>query len=645
MNQQQLQIERAARWRQNGDPLLTLDSAAAWLDETGLCLFLPRHAQLPAPAPSLIEACAGKAAAVHSPAAIASAMELVTRLVEAKSGVALNLMGNYTEQPDFLSSPEALRWIAAVRGDRNWKSAPGGHTAPIVLHIWEALDAQPAQTAAELGERLGRSLTEGAVLRALIELWTTLRAFPVYALGQPTRWSLGKQLYPKELAAGANMAQSTALSGLISLYLRAAVAATEEEVEIFLSPLTARSRVREVLHGMLAARQFATTAVDFQTLLFLEGSLPEFAPEPEAPAEAAPGARSARPFRSPRPEQPGRPERRERPESDRGKKPPFHRGPRRDFQKPWQKRGEFRPQEAGDRTPRRHSPRPAAPGAPRRPDRERPAGRPWQPGETRAERPARFGKRSSSFEKNPREGRPQRFEKRQPGRPPGGPPREGQRPWQKKPFAARPGEPRREGAGEFRKEGSGEPSAENRSFRPGRDSRGGKPSFGGKPAFGAKKFGPRKPGFGGKKFDGKPGAGRKPDFGSKPAFGAKKFGGKPGFAGKKFTGKPGFVGKKPAARPPRVEGEPSGEKRPFRAASARPSRPASNRPRSSRPSGPASARPFRPGAAGTSRPGQAPRGPRPPQGGRAPGRFSKPAKKGFRKPSPPGKNRKREDEA
>ncbi len=382
MNQQQLQIARAALWHQNAAPLLTLDDAAAWLEETGLCLFLPRHAQLPAPAPSLVEATMGAPGIAPSAGAIATAMELAARLIDAGRAIPLNLLGTFSEQPDFLITPEVLPWVAAVRGDRQWKAAPGNRAAPIVVRTWEALEQQSAQTAVEIREVLGRELTEAAVQRALIELWTSLRALPVYTPGEPTRWSLVRDRYAAQLATGANTAQPTALSALLSLYLRSAVAATAEEAEIFLSPLTARSRIREVLHGMTAARQFATMSVASQTLLFLEGSLPETAPEAEP--EAAPGASEPSPVRPARaflpaqrrsqggfPSQPRSEERTGRPRNARP--------PRREF------RPAARARDAGSRDAAARGDAPRREGQPSRPfDRKRS----WQQRDKKI--PARF---------------------------------------------------------------------------------------------------------------------------------------------------------------------------------------------------------------------------------------------------------------
>ncbi len=423
MNQQQLQIARAALWHQtaatdSASPLLTFDDAARWLDDTGLCLFLPRHTQLPAPAPSFVEACLGATAVTPPPTAIAQATEIVNRLIDEHRVIPLNLLGAVSEQPDFLVTPEVLPWAAAVRGDRQWKAAPGGRTAPIVLRTWEALDRTGEMTSVAIREALGRELTEAAVLRALIELWTNLRAMPIYAAGGPTRWTLLKNRYPAQLATAANTAQTTALSALLCIYLRSAVAASAEEAEIFLSPLTARSRIREVIHGMTAARQIGTMSVGSQTLLFVEGSLPETVPAPEpekpiaTPAAFAPAPRI--PFRkAPRPTRWEMPARSARPEQD---------GPRA----PWQKK-------------------PAGPHRPR-PSAEQPGGE----GKTNLgprpdSRPSRPDSKPSFAPRSNRPGAKPRFGPRPDSRParPGSRPsfgsrpnRTGAKPWQRRPNTA-----------------------------------------------------------------------------------------------------------------------------------------------------------------------------------------------------------------
>ena len=289
---EQLQAARAAHWRQKQSPLLTLDDAQSWLAQHPLCLYLPRAAQLPAPAPSFVEACLGSRQATPGAAAIEQAQELLTRLIASGSVVPLNLLGTVGEQPDFLAHSDALPFVLALRGDTDWKHAPqksSGHkVSPLVLELWKILEQAGAMTAAEARETLGRELTEAAVLRALCELWQALRITPVLGeAGQPARWEMLRVRHRRALETGSTTSQVTALSLLVSMYLQSVYAATSEEIEVFLSPVTSRSRVREAVRGLSATRQIHTLSMDAQTYYFLENGLPEFAEvaAPSAPVE------------------------------------------------------------------------------------------------------------------------------------------------------------------------------------------------------------------------------------------------------------------------------------------------------------------------------------------------------------------------
>jgi 23S rRNA pseudouridine2605 synthase len=567
LNQQQLQVARAALWR-HSNPLVTFDDAAAWLDEIGLCLFLPRPAQLPAPAPSFAEAVMGTPSAAPPPQAIRQATELVTRLISAGRAIALNLLGTISDQPDSLITPEVLPWVAAIRGDRQWKSAPAGRTAPIVVRTWAMLDEHGPRTAVEIRELLGRELTEAAVLRALVELWTTIRAAPTYADGEPTRWSLLKTNYTPQLTTAANTALPTALSALLSIYLRSAVAATAEEAEIFLSPLTARSRIREVLHGMTAARRFGSLSLGSHTLLFVEGSLPE-TPVGEPATEAEPTGQTSAPRPAPRRERPMQrpPFRRESaPRRDfSDKRPPFRdrSGPRPSFkQRAEQPRGrEFpprrdeRPPFRGNRPASKFPPREERPRFQRRDDvseRPRREDRPAAKFPPRRDDRPRFQGRDDASERPRREDRPAaKF-----------PPRGDNRPWQKdrRKSWAKPGDRRREGAPPRFSQGDPRESG----FAPRRKPFGGKPGFAGKPKFqGVSERGPRNErrdaqGPDARRPGSRPGGGRpftkgnlrsrppqKPRSDGPPRIGQGSGKGKPYFG--KGKGKPGF-GPGPSSR-------------------------------------------------------------------------------------------------
>jgi 23S rRNA pseudouridine2605 synthase len=161
-----------------------------------------------------------------------------------------------------------------------------------VLELWKVLDSAGALTAAAVRETLGRELTEAAVLRALCELWQGLRVSPVFAEeGQPTSWEMLRVRHREALTTGAATSQVTALSLLVSTYLQSVYAASSEEIEIFLSPVASRSRVREAVRGLSATRQIHSLSMDAQTYYFLQDGLPEFAPL----ASPAPAAGEAEP--------------------------------------------------------------------------------------------------------------------------------------------------------------------------------------------------------------------------------------------------------------------------------------------------------------------------------------------------------------
>jgi hypothetical protein len=293
---EQLQAVRAERWRQKSNPVLTLEDAATWLNTTGLCLFLPRRNQFLAPAPSFVEACSGGPSETPARAAIENASSLMVRLIEDGAVIPLNLFGTLSEQPDFLATRDAFPYIFSLRGGRSWKVVPA-KASPLVAEIWKLLEKDASLETTEIQAALGRELTEAAVLRGLMELWSALRVIPVYAANEPTRWELTQTRFSDALNAANKIAQTTALSALVSLYLESVLAATPDEVETFLSPLTSRSKVREVVNGLAATRQVSIIPVGTQTMFHVAGSLPEFAePEPEAaPPEAAPRPRFERP--------------------------------------------------------------------------------------------------------------------------------------------------------------------------------------------------------------------------------------------------------------------------------------------------------------------------------------------------------------
>ena len=278
----QLAAARAAAWHQNGAALTTAEAARTWIEKAGLVLFAPRAAAIGAPAPSLVEATLGEAQEAVTAAQSNLARQMVARLTGEGSVVPLTLLGSAGAVPDFLASAKTFSYIFTLLGDKAWKQPPstseGAKVSTLALKVYESLTENGAQTATELAANLGREVTEAAILRALHELWATLRVLPQLQLDETaTVWELSTKRFAKAIKAGANAGQPSALSALLSLYLAQSILATEEEAVAFLSPLTARSRAREVVHALVSARQLDTVVLEGKTLLYVVGELPEFA--------------------------------------------------------------------------------------------------------------------------------------------------------------------------------------------------------------------------------------------------------------------------------------------------------------------------------------------------------------------------------
>ena len=177
-----------------------------------------------------------------------------------------------------------LPYVYALRGDRDWRRTPqltgSRQVSQLAIQAYKLLEAGDT-TIPKLTRALGREVTEAAVLRAITELWQQLRIIPVVsAPGAAAQWQLLRLRFQKAIAEGASTSQVTAISVLASIYLQAVIAASMEEVELFLAPLTARSKVREVLRGLVATRQVHTISLGHAPLFYVAGTLPEFTAPP-----------------------------------------------------------------------------------------------------------------------------------------------------------------------------------------------------------------------------------------------------------------------------------------------------------------------------------------------------------------------------
>ncbi len=270
--------------RLNGHGALSLEDARTWMEETGLCLFLPKRQFSTSVVPSFVEAVAGQRNATPDSKHIAEAEHMLVRLENDGVAVRLNLLGVPGEQPDFVVAAWVLPYVYALRGDRDWRRSPqltgSRQVSPLAVQAYKMLETGDA-TVAQLKHALGREVTEAAVIRAITELWQQLRIIPVIdAPGQPARWQPLRQRFQKAIAEGASTSQVTAISVLASIYLQAVIAGSMEDVEVFLSPLTSRSKIREVIRGLVATRQVHTINLGHTPHYYVAGTLPEFSAPP-----------------------------------------------------------------------------------------------------------------------------------------------------------------------------------------------------------------------------------------------------------------------------------------------------------------------------------------------------------------------------
>jgi hypothetical protein len=137
-----------------------------------------------------------------------------------------------------------------------------------------------------MAEVLGGSLSDAALDRALGELWSRLRITRVdYKREEGAFWDALYRWAPDAVHEGMNLSVGESLSALVSKYLDCVVAAEQSELDEFLGNFVPRSKVKEAVNALLAARELSFVHVGNRTMIQV------------APPRAAPVRRE----RAPRP--------------------------------------------------------------------------------------------------------------------------------------------------------------------------------------------------------------------------------------------------------------------------------------------------------------------------------------------------------
>src|SRR5215813_39037 len=290
MTELELQQQRAQNWRTAGNPVRTLEDARSFVDDVGLCLMY-HDRSLPIVA-TFIGAYAGSSEnlpdSVHAFADSRNqpARDLLVRLLRERAAFEISLSAGC----DLIVSAALFPFFYALLGDHNPKAVPkvraqGAAISPLAISVFEAIQKEGPLSKSMLREKVGREMSSAGLDRALNELWTVLKITRGdYHEGEGAFWDVLYRWAPDAVKEGINISAPEAISALVSKYLEAAVAAGQEDIEQLFSRLTSRSKVREAVNALLAARELVWMPAGTKTLLRLTP-----APEPRHnPAQRRP---------------------------------------------------------------------------------------------------------------------------------------------------------------------------------------------------------------------------------------------------------------------------------------------------------------------------------------------------------------------
>ncbi len=301
MTERELQELRSEKWRVNGRPIRTLEDAQEFIESVGFCLMYP--VRPPVLVPTFVGAYVGEGENLptwqHAFAdkRALEAQELMVRLLRQKMAYEANL---FSETP-FLVAASVFPFFYGLVGDRNPrqvpKSGPRSEYSPLAVHTFQAIQKQGPIAKPRLREILGGELSIAALDRALNELWSKLRITRVdYNPEEGASWDILFRWSPEPVREGMNLSIPEALTALVSKYVDSLVAVEQGEIEEFFSNLIARSRTREAINALLAARELQYVTIGGRTMIQITPPRPVLAERPPRPAitRADPGRTIAR---------------------------------------------------------------------------------------------------------------------------------------------------------------------------------------------------------------------------------------------------------------------------------------------------------------------------------------------------------------
>jgi hypothetical protein len=273
---------RREKWHVNGNPVRTLEDARSFIESIGFCLLLP----LPSPEKRLVPTFVGAflgsdeklpthRQAFTDPRA-REATELMVRLLRDKSAYEANL-GD--ENNALLVSASAFPYFYTLVGERNPKQAPKpGPRSPyseLACDTYQIIHRKGPISKSKLLQEIGKGISGTALDKSLSELWSKLRITRMdYHEREGASWDVLQRWAPEAVSEGVSCSVNEALSALLSKYLECVVAAEPAELESFFGTFIARSKVREAMNALLAARELSFVPVGNKSMIQITESKP-----------------------------------------------------------------------------------------------------------------------------------------------------------------------------------------------------------------------------------------------------------------------------------------------------------------------------------------------------------------------------------
>jgi hypothetical protein len=284
MTDQELNELRREKWHLTGRAVRTFDDARSFLESVGFCLMYPMRQQ--ALLPTFIGAWVGSDQqlpdwqhAFADPRA-QEATELMVRLLRDRAAYEAN---RFDENNAFLIAPSIFPYFYALVGERNPKLAPKpkphSEYSQLACDAFELIQRDGPISKQKMRDELGGSVSFTALDHALGELWSRLRITRVdYNPDEGAFWDVLFRWSPDAVREGINLSVGESLSALISKYLDCVVAADQQELESFFGNFVPRSRVKEAVNALLAARELSFIRVGNRSLIQVTAAKVDSAP-------------------------------------------------------------------------------------------------------------------------------------------------------------------------------------------------------------------------------------------------------------------------------------------------------------------------------------------------------------------------------